>query len=118
MTAPKPKPSAAVIVGLGRTGLSAARYLHARGWRLAVTDTRVQPPELERLRELDPNVPVRLGGLDAQLLDDALCVVASPGVSLAEPFFAGSMRRWLASPAPTARAPSRRCSAAWPSAQV
>jgi UDP-N-acetylmuramoylalanine--D-glutamate ligase len=95
MTAPKSKPSAAVIVGLGRTGLSAARYLHARGWRIAVTDTRAQPPELEPLRELDPNVPVRLGGLDAQLLDDALCVVASPGVSLTEPFFAEARRRGL-----------------------
>ncbi len=95
MTAPKSRPSAAVIVGLGRTGLSAARYLHARGWRIAVTDTRAQPPELERLRELDPNVPVRLGGLDTQLLDDALCVVASPGVSLAEPFFAEARRRGL-----------------------
>jgi UDP-N-acetylmuramoylalanine--D-glutamate ligase len=95
MTAPKSRPSAAVIVGLGRTGLSAARYLHSRGWRIAVTDTRAQPPELERLRELDPNVPVRLGGLDTQLLDDALCVVASPGVSLAEPFFAEARRRGL-----------------------
>jgi UDP-N-acetylmuramoylalanine--D-glutamate ligase len=95
MTGSKPKPSAAVIVGLGRTGLSAARYLHARGWRIAVTDTRAQPPELERLRELDPNIAVRLGGLDAQLLDDAVCVVASPGVSLAEPFFAEAQRRGL-----------------------
>jgi UDP-N-acetylmuramoylalanine--D-glutamate ligase len=95
MTAPKQKPSAAVIVGLGRTGLSAARYLHARGWRIAVTDTRPQPPELERLRELDASVPVRLGGLDTQLLDDALCVVASPGVSLQEPFFVEAQRRGL-----------------------
>jgi len=30
----------AVIVGLGATGLSCARYLRSRGWRLAVTDTR------------------------------------------------------------------------------
>jgi UDP-N-acetylmuramoylalanine--D-glutamate ligase len=95
MTAPKSRPSAAVIVGLGRTGLSAARYLHSRGWRIAVTDTRAQPPELEHLRELDANVPVRLGGLDTQLLDDALCVVASPGVSLSEPFFAEARRRGL-----------------------
>lgn len=95
MTAPKPKPSAAVIVGLGRTGLSAARYLHARGWRITVTDTRLQPPELERLRELDAIVSVRLGGLDTQLLDDALCVVASPGVSLKEPFFLEAQRRGL-----------------------
>ena len=82
------KPSSAVIVGLGRTGLSCARYLRAHGWKLAVTDSRPQPPELERLRELDASIPVRVGGLDTRLLDDAVCVVASPGVSLADPFFA------------------------------
>ena len=30
-----PESRYAVIVGLGATGLSAARYLRARGWRLA-----------------------------------------------------------------------------------
>jgi UDP-N-acetylmuramoylalanine--D-glutamate ligase len=89
------KPSSAVIVGLGRTGLSCARYLHARGWRLAVTDTRAQPPELARLTELDAQIPVRVGGLDTRLLDDAVCVVASPGLSLADPFFVEARRRGL-----------------------
>ena len=83
----------AVIVGLGRTGLSCARYLHARGWRLAVTDTRQKPPELARLAELDASIPVSVGGLDARLLDGADCVAASPGVSLSEPFFMEARRR-------------------------
>ena len=52
------KSRAAVIVGLGRTGLSCARYLHARGWRLSVTDTRQAPPELARLKDLDSRIPV------------------------------------------------------------
>jgi UDP-N-acetylmuramoylalanine--D-glutamate ligase len=85
----------AVIVGLGRTGLSAARYLRAQGWRLAVTDTRSAPPELPALAALDASIPVRLGRLDAALLEEALCVVASPGVSLAQPFFAEARRRGL-----------------------
>ncbi|HUL17987.1 MAG TPA: UDP-N-acetylmuramoyl-L-alanine--D-glutamate ligase [Steroidobacteraceae bacterium] len=85
----------AVIVGLGRTGISCARYLHARGWRLAVTDTRAQPPELAALRALDASIPVSLGALDTGLLCGALCVVASPGVSLAEPFFAEARRLGL-----------------------
>jgi UDP-N-acetylmuramoylalanine--D-glutamate ligase len=95
MTATTAKPSSAVIVGLGRSGLSCARYLHSRGWRLAVTDTRQQPPELARLTALDPAIPVSVGGLDTRLLDDAVCVVASPGVSLAEPFFVEARRRGL-----------------------
>ncbi|HSY08300.1 MAG TPA: UDP-N-acetylmuramoyl-L-alanine--D-glutamate ligase [Steroidobacteraceae bacterium] len=87
--------AAAVIVGLGRTGFSCARYLAKRGWRVAVTDTRDAPPELARLRALDPGIDVRLGGLDPQLLEHALCVVVSPGVSLAEPFFMEARRRGL-----------------------
>jgi UDP-N-acetylmuramoylalanine--D-glutamate ligase len=95
MTGSNDKRPYAVIVGLGRTGLSAARYLHAQGWRLAVTDTRARPPELAALSALDASIPVRFGDLDAALLDGALCVVASPGVSLALPFFAAARRRGL-----------------------
>jgi UDP-N-acetylmuramoylalanine--D-glutamate ligase len=85
----------AVIVGLGSTGLSCARYLHAHGWRLAVTDTRLSPPQLQALTALDPAIPVRLGGLDTTLLADAVCVIASPGLPLTLPFFAEARRRGL-----------------------
>jgi len=95
MSTPTTKPSSAVIVGLGRTGLSCARYLHALGWKIAVTDTRGLPPELAGLRRLDPRIPISAGGLDIRLLDDALCVVASPGVSLSLPFFTEAQRRGL-----------------------
>jgi UDP-N-acetylmuramoylalanine--D-glutamate ligase len=86
----------AVIVGLGATGFSCARYLHAHGWRLAVTDTRERPPQLAALTALDARIPVRLGALDAALLAGALCVIASPGLPLAGPFFAEAERRGLA----------------------
>jgi UDP-N-acetylmuramoylalanine--D-glutamate ligase len=85
----------AVIVGLGQTGLSCARYLHARGWRLAVTDTRPAPPRVAELTVLDPAIPLRLGALDPTLLKGAAYVVASPGVSLSEPFFAEARRLGL-----------------------
>lgn len=99
MTNSAVKPNAAnpyaVIVGLGRTGFSCARYLRARGWRLAITDTRAKPPEWARLTELDPSIPVKVGGLDIGLLDGADFVVASPGVSLEDPFFVEARRRGL-----------------------
>jgi UDP-N-acetylmuramoylalanine--D-glutamate ligase len=85
----------AVIVGLGSTGLSCARYLHAHGWRLAVTDTRPAPPQLAALTALDARIPVRLGALDPSLLADAVCVVASPGAPLTGPFFEEARRRGL-----------------------
>jgi len=95
MTTATDKRPLAVIVGLGRTGLSAARYLRAQGWRLAITDTRAQPPELAALTALDAAIPVRTGTLDASLLEGALCVVASPGVPLSSPFFAAARSRGL-----------------------
>jgi UDP-N-acetylmuramoylalanine--D-glutamate ligase len=87
--------TSAVIVGLGKTGFSCVRYLRDHGWRIAVTDTRENPPELANLLALDPQIPVRLGGLDLKLLDEALYVVVSPGVSLSEAFLVEARRRGL-----------------------
>ena len=75
-----------VIVGLGRTGVSAARHLAARGHRLVVTDSRENPPGLAELRRLVPGAATALGGFDPAVLEGADQVVVSPGVSLAEPF--------------------------------
>ncbi len=86
----------AVIAGLGITGLSCARYLHGNGWRIAVTDTRSAPPQLAALTALDSAIPLRLGQLDPALLAGAVCVVASPGLPVAGPFFDEAQRRGLA----------------------
>ena len=75
-----------IVVGLGRTGLSCARYLHARHESFAVTDNRAAPPESAALQKLAPEAEVHLGAFDEALLDDASRVIASPGVSLREPF--------------------------------
>jgi UDP-N-acetylmuramoylalanine--D-glutamate ligase len=75
-----------VIVGLGRTGVSCARHLAARGHRLVVTDSRENPPGLAELRRLVPEAATALGGFDPAVLEGADQVVVSPGVSLAEPF--------------------------------
>ena len=75
-----------VIVGLGRTGVSCARHLAARGHHLVVTDSRANPPGLAELKRLVPEAATALGGFDPAVLDGADQVVVSPGVSLAEPF--------------------------------
>jgi len=86
----------AVIVGLGNTGLSAARHLLARGWRVSGTDTREQPPALAALQALHADMPLRTGGLDATLLDSADCVVVSPGLSVQGAFFTRARELGLA----------------------
>jgi len=82
-TAARPQ---SVIVGLGRTGVSAARHLAARGHRLVVTDSRADPPGLAELRRLVPEAATALGGFDPAVLAGADQVVVSPGVPLSEPF--------------------------------
>ena len=39
-----------LVVGLGMTGLSVARYLAREGVEVAIVDSRENPPGLERLR--------------------------------------------------------------------
>lgn len=70
-----------IIVGLGQTGLSCARFLAARGERFGVVDTREQPPGLTELRELIPDVALELGPLQAETLKQASRLVLSPGIA-------------------------------------
>jgi UDP-N-acetylmuramoylalanine--D-glutamate ligase len=95
MNIPDYQHTRAVVVGLGKSGLSAARYLRAQGASVAVTDTRATPPELARLREFDSGISVRLGGFDAALLDHANLLVVSPGVPVRGAFFEAARARHL-----------------------
>lgn len=76
----------ALVVGLGATGLSAARWLSARGVAVAVTDSRERPPKVDALREHVPDAALFLGGFSVAALDRSELVVLSPGVPQADPF--------------------------------
>ncbi len=84
-----------VIVGLGRTGVSCAAHLAARGHALRVTDTRTVPPGAAELARIAPDAVTAFGGFDARLLDGADQVVVSPGVSLREPLMVAARERGL-----------------------
>jgi len=90
------KPLRAVVVGLGKTGYSVARFLLSSGSRVALTDSRAAPPELARLQALGGDIEVRTGGFDVALLEHADLVVVSPGVALSGPFFEAARARGLA----------------------
>lgn len=82
-----------LIVGLGKTGLSCARFLAAHGVPLAVTDSRVQPPGLVELQQNLPDIAVFVGGFDPAAFAAAQQLIVSPGVSLREPLVMEAMLR-------------------------
>ena len=74
--------SASVIVGLGSTGLSCAKYLAAQGRAFKVVDSRLNPPSLEELKRLMPDTECELGEFSLQTFLNASELLVSPGVSL------------------------------------
>lgn len=82
-----------LIVGLGRTGLSVARHLVARGGQVAVVDSRPNPPGLDALQRDLPDVALFLGGFDEAAFAHADRLVVSPGVSLDTPVIAAAIAR-------------------------
>ncbi len=82
-----------LVVGLGATGVSCARFLSRAGVPVAVTDSREQPPGLEVLQRELPDVALFLGGFDEQAFERAQRIVVSPGVSLREPLLAEARAR-------------------------
>ncbi len=82
-----------LVVGLGVTGLSCARFLARAGVPVAVTDSREQPPGLETLQQELPDVALFLGRFDEEAFARAERIVVSPGVSRREPLLAEARAR-------------------------
>jgi UDP-N-acetylmuramoylalanine--D-glutamate ligase len=84
-----------LVVGLGATGASCARYFARLGQPVRVVDSRATPPGLAGLGALSESLELRLGGFDTAALDGVAEVVVSPGVSLDEPLLKEARRRGL-----------------------
>ena len=72
-----------LVLGLGATGLSVARYLEREGRDAIFLDTREEPPGLEELESIRPDAEVLLG--DVELPDGIGRVIASPGIADTHP---------------------------------
>ncbi|MGB6242902.1 MAG: UDP-N-acetylmuramoyl-L-alanine--D-glutamate ligase [Castellaniella sp.] len=80
-----------LILGLGETGVAAARWCAAQGVPLRVLDTREQPGGLAALKAAGIDADLRLGpqALDETALDGVLTLVLSPGLNPHEAPIAG-----------------------------
>lgn len=74
-----------VVVGLGKTGLSLVRFLTRQGYAVAAMDTRAFPPERKTLEQEFPDLLVRYGGLDEEILNQAHTLYMSPGIAISTP---------------------------------
>jgi UDP-N-acetylmuramoylalanine--D-glutamate ligase len=73
------------ILGMGVTGLSAARFLASMGQPFVFADSRQQPPRLQEVIDSYPDVARFLGTFEASLFTNIDRVMVSPGISLEEP---------------------------------
>ena len=71
-----------LVVGLGLSGYSSARFLLRRGYRCRLQDTRDLPPNLISLREEFDTVEFEAGPLHDEMTAWADVLVVSPGVSV------------------------------------
>jgi UDP-N-acetylmuramoylalanine--D-glutamate ligase len=90
MTAATRKNEPVLIVGLGATGLSCARFFDRAGEPFEVVDNRTDPPGLAAFRQRWPDVRISLGPFDNRRFARARRIVMSPGVSPHEPAIAAA----------------------------
>jgi len=73
-----------LVVGLGETGFSVAKFLHQHAFSFAVIDSRNKPPFNDALLQDFPDTPVFTGRFDKTAFDVATHLIVSPGISLQE----------------------------------
>jgi UDP-N-acetylmuramoylalanine--D-glutamate ligase len=77
-----------LVYGVGKTGLSIARFLQRTGANALFVDSREQPPGLEELATIirrGPGADVVLGSTSPELLEQVSRVIVSPGISDQDP---------------------------------
>lgn len=73
-----------LVLGLGDSGLSMARWLHRKGAQVRVADSRKQPPHAAQLAKELPQVPLERGPFRDSSFSGIDMIAISPGVALRE----------------------------------
>jgi UDP-N-acetylmuramoylalanine--D-glutamate ligase len=81
-----------LVLGLGDSGLSMARWLYARGAQVRVADSRNDPPLARELGKFVPSTPLDTGPFKAESFAGMDLIAISPGVPLSEPLVAQAIK--------------------------
>jgi len=74
-----------LVIGLGATGLSCARFLQKVGRPFSIVDTREAPPNLDQARLEFPDAAIYLGALSSDVLQSSTEIILSPGLDPRHP---------------------------------
>ncbi len=69
-----------MVLGLGDTGMSMARWLNRRGAIVSAADTRAEPPHASAFKRELPQAKLYCGGFDVDALRNAEVIAISPGI--------------------------------------
>ena len=81
-----------LIIGMGQTGLSCARFLVAKGMSFDLCDTRELLPNQAEIEAEFSQCQFFNGKLDADVLTQYQELIVSPGIAIAEPAIAAAIK--------------------------
>jgi len=84
-----------VVVGAGRSGLAAARFLASQGRPVVLTDSRQQPDATLELDLAKAGIPGVWGSHPEALLEHCGEVIVSPGIPTSLPFVTAAISRGI-----------------------
>ena len=82
-----------LIIGMGQTGLSCARFLMAKGLSFDLCDTREELPKQNEIAQEFSESQIFNGQLDGLLLAQYQELIVSPGIAIAEPAIAFAIKQ-------------------------
>jgi UDP-N-acetylmuramoylalanine--D-glutamate ligase len=84
-----------LVIGLGKTGHSVARYLQRRYTEFSIFDTRTATEAANEFQAEFPDVPLFLGTFPEEKLSDISAIIVSPGVPLETPCIRAAQARGI-----------------------
>lgn len=87
-----------LIIGLGETGLSCARFCHRLKLPFTILDSRLNPPKLSEFKKEFPQTPYHLGPFDPIHFQACKEFIVSPGIDLNEKNIRAAIKQYKLKP--------------------